>query len=118
MKATIVLGTLAGVLAVPAPAAAPVPHPQITPAPVLSQKELERRLDIGSYVDSVISGIGSDVSGFVASGVPQYFNDLPTGTAVEKSLGISSSDLASKPTQALNVPYVNEVNAVICLTRS
>ena len=105
-KGAIVLGALSAVVAVPAPAAAPAPHPQITPAPVLSQRELERRLDIGSYVDSVISGIGSDVSSFVASGVPQYFNDLPTGTAVESSLGISSSDLDAKPTQALNVPYV------------
>lgn len=112
-KAAIVLGTLSGALAAPAPAAAPGPHPQITPAPVLSQQELERRFDIGSYVDSVISGIGSDVSSFVASGVPQYFNDLPTGTAVESSLGISSSDLAAKPTQALNVPYVSSANLLL-----
>ncbi|KAF3766557.1 hypothetical protein M406DRAFT_228886, partial [Cryphonectria parasitica EP155] len=82
--------------------------PMITPAPVVSRAELERRIDLGSYLGSMFSSLGSDVSSFVASGVPQFFNDLPTGTAVLSSLGISSSDLAASPTQALNVPpYAN-----------
>lgn len=84
-------------------AAVPAAHPMITPAPVLDARALEHR-DIGSYLGSVFSSLGSDVSSFVASGVPQFFNDLPTGTNVESSLGISSSDLAASPTQALNVP--------------
>lgn len=90
-------------------AAAVVPeHPMITPAPVLKPRQLERRVDLTSYLGSVFSSLGSDVSSFVASGVPQFFNDLPTGTAVQSSLGISSSDLAASPTQALNVPpYAN-----------
>lgn len=89
--------------------AAAVPaHPMITPAPALSKRDLERRVDVGSYLGSVFSSLGSDVSSFVASGVPQFFNELPTGTAVESSLGISTSDLAASPTQALNVPpYAN-----------
>lgn len=83
-------------------------HPMITPAPAISQHELERRLDLTSYLGGVFSSLGSDVSSFVASGVPQFFNDLPTGTAVMSDLGISSSDLAASPTQALNVPpYAN-----------
>ncbi|PSR77006.1 hypothetical protein BD289DRAFT_463722 [Coniella lustricola] len=76
----------------------------ITPAPVISERELERRIDLGTYVDGLFSSLGSDVSSFVASGVPQFFNDLPTGTDVLSSLGISSTDLAASPTQALNVP--------------
>lgn len=89
-------------------AAAMPAHPMITPAPVISQRELERRLDLTSYLGGVFSSLGSDVSSFVASGVPQFFNDLPTGTAVLSSVGIQSSDLAASPTLALNVPpYAN-----------
>lgn len=95
-------------LAAAAAIAAPAVHPMITPAPVFKPRSLDRRDDIGDYLGSVFSSLGSDVSSFVASGVPQFFNDLPTGTAVESSLGISSSDLAASPTQALNVPpYAN-----------
>ncbi|OIW27185.1 hypothetical protein CONLIGDRAFT_579290 [Coniochaeta ligniaria NRRL 30616] len=101
----------------PSVLAVPAPHPMITPAPALTPRDpgvvAERQLDsIGSYVGSVISGLGSDVSSFVASGVPQFFAGLPTGTQVEKSLGISDSDLAATPTQVLNVPaYGNWTNA-------
>lgn len=80
----------------------------ITPAPVISQRELERRIDLTSYLGGVFSSLGSDVSSFVASGVPQFFNDLPTGTAVLSSVGIQSSDLDASPTHALMVPpYAN-----------
>lgn len=92
--------------------AAAVPaHPMITPAPVLTPRDLERlerRIDPASYVNSVFKSLGSGVSSFIASGVPQFFNELPTGTAVESSLGIKSSDLDASPTQALMVPpYAN-----------
>lgn len=84
----------------------------ITPPPALDRRALERLqnrdLDFGGYLGSVFSSLGSGVSSFVASGVPQFFNDLPTGTAVESSLGISSGDLDASPTQALNLPpYAN-----------
>ncbi|KAH8907327.1 hypothetical protein BR93DRAFT_951499 [Coniochaeta sp. PMI_546] len=101
----------------PSVLAIPAPHPMITPAPALVPRDpgvvAERQLDsIGSYIGSVISDIGSDVSSFVASGVPQFFAGLPTGTQVQKSLGISDSDLAATPTQVLNVPaYGNWTNA-------
>lgn len=88
--------------------AAPAPEPMITPAPIFTPRDLERRVDVGSYLGSVFSSLGSDVSSFVASGVPQFFNDLPTGTAVLSSLGIATSDLAASPTQALLIPpYAN-----------
>lgn len=89
-------------------AALPAADPMITPAPVLSQRDLERRVDVGSYLGGVFSSLGSDVSSFVASGVPQFFANLPTGTAVESSLGISSTALDATPTHALLVPpYAN-----------
>lgn len=98
------------VAAIPAPA----PHPMVTPAPALSpryrQAVAERDLisDADSYVHSVLTGFGSDISSYVASGVPQFFQGLPTGTQVQSSLGISDSDLAALPTQVLNVPaYAN-----------
>ncbi|KUI67512.1 Phosphatidate phosphatase APP1 [Cytospora mali] len=92
--------------------ALPAAQPAITPPPTLDRRaldRLERRdLDPGSYLGSAFSSLGSGVASFVASGVPQYFNDLPAGTAVESSLGISSSDVAASPTLALNVPpYAN-----------
>ena len=101
----------------PSVLAVPAPHPMITPAPVLNPRYsgalAERQLDsIGSYIDSVLTGIGSDISSFVASGVPEYFAGLPTGTQVMSSLGISDSDLAATPTQVLNIPaYGNWTNS-------
>lgn len=85
----------------------------ITSPPTFDRRALERLQnrgldDAGSYLGSVFSSLGTDVSSFVASGVPQFFNDLPTGTVVESSLGISSTDLDASPTLALNVPpYAN-----------
>ncbi|KAI0181703.1 hypothetical protein GGR52DRAFT_51972 [Hypoxylon sp. FL1284] len=85
------------------------PHPMITPAPDLENRAVVARdLDPGSYINSIIGGLGSHVSSYIASGVPQFFQDFPTGGAVESSLGISDSDLAATPTQVLNLPaYAN-----------
>lgn len=101
----------------PSVLAVPAPHPMITPAPALAPRDpgvvAERQLDsIGSYIGSVISDIGGGVSSFVADGVPQFFAGLPTGSQVQKSLGISNSDLAATPTQVLNIPaYGNWTNS-------
>lgn len=98
----------------PVALAVPAPHPMITPPPALVQREpgavVQRDSSdaVGNYVSSVLGGLGSSVSSYVASGVPQYFQDLPTGKEVEKSLGISDSDVAAKPTLVLNIPaYAN-----------
>ncbi|KAI1389122.1 uncharacterized protein F4822DRAFT_270345 [Hypoxylon trugodes] len=89
------------ILAVPA-------HPMITPAPDIRDRVAARDFDPGNYINSVLSGLGSDVSSYEASGVPQFFQDFPSGTAVESSLGIKDSDLAATPTQVLNIPaYAN-----------
>ncbi|GAW15124.1 hypothetical protein ANO14919_045330 [Xylariales sp. No.14919] len=86
-------------------------HPIITPAPSLEDRDealAHRGLDPGSYINSVISGLGSDVSSYVASGIPQFFQDFPIGGSVESSLGIDDDDLKATPTQVLNIPgYAN-----------
>ncbi|KAK9798865.1 putative Phosphatidate phosphatase APP1 catalytic domain-containing protein [Seiridium cardinale] len=105
-RTAIPLWVLAAVAAA-APAPEPVPHPMITPAPVL-RRGLERRVEVGSYIDSLISKAGSGVSSYVASGIPQYFQDFPVGGDVESTLGINDDDLKATPTQVLNVPgYAN-----------
>ncbi|KAI0469353.1 hypothetical protein F4859DRAFT_487871 [Xylaria cf. heliscus] len=85
-------------------------HPIITPAPSLEERNeaLARGFDPGSYINSVISGLGSGVSSYVASGVPQFFQDFPIGEDVEKELDIDDDDLKATPTQVLNIPaYAN-----------
>lgn len=104
----LVASWLFATVAVAVPAPAPVPHPMITPAPALRRDYQRRDFDPASYVDSVISGIGSDVSSYVASGIPQYFQDFPVGDQVESTLSISDDDLKATPTQVLNIPgYAN-----------
>jgi hypothetical protein len=71
------------------------------------EEDLRRRGlgdDIGSYVDSLISAAESGVSSFVGSGILDFPSGFPTGSAVESSLGISSTDLDPEPTQVLNLP--------------
>lgn len=96
-------------LAAPAPAPVAVPHPMITarasltdrtPTRVQERDLLDSIKGAGSYLTSVLGTYPS----YVASGVPQFFQDLPTGTAVQSSLGISDSDLDAAPTQVLNIP--------------
>ncbi|CZR51992.1 uncharacterized protein PAC_01869 [Phialocephala subalpina] len=98
----------------PAPAAvAPAPHPMITarasltdrtPSRVQERDVLSSIEGLGSYLTSVLGTYPS----YIASGVPNFFQDFPTGSDVASSLGISSSDLTATPTQALNIPgYAN-----------
>ena len=64
--------------------------------------------DVGGDVSSILGGIGSNVPSYVASGIPQWWENLPTGTQVESSLGINDSDLAATPTSVANYPpYAN-----------
>lgn len=79
-------------------------EPVITPSPVeyeATQTYKNRRniiSDVASDVDSVLSGLGSDIPSYVASGVPNFFQNFPTGDSVVSSLGIQSSELAALPT--------------------
>jgi hypothetical protein len=116
MLPLILLAVVPAVLAAPAAAPAPVavaPHPMITARAALADRRpsaLEERNIIssieglGSYLTSVLGTYPS----YIASGVPNFFQDFPTGSAVQSSLGVSSSDLAATPTQVLNIPgYAN-----------
>lgn len=94
------LALLPAVLAAPADPS----HPMITPPPTRVRRSPDLTDDIGNYVHSVLDGLGSDISSFVASGVPNFFQNFPTGTQVLSSLGISDGDLAAQPTQVLNIP--------------
>jgi hypothetical protein len=107
---TWLLSIATGAIAVPTQGP---PHAMITAAPDLNERAvpLQRDFDPGSYINSVISDVGSGVSSWVASGVPQYFQDFPVGDQVQSSLGVSDEDLDAKPTQVLNIPaYANWTN--------
>lgn len=126
MRASI--SCTAAILAATAPltAASPAPTaraadvqpraPEITPSAVLNEatKTYHRRQilsDIKSGVDNVLSGLGSDLPSWVASGIPQYFQDFPTGDKVQSSLGIDDDQVRALPTQVLNIdPYANYTN--------
>ena len=85
--------------------------PNITPAPASSNwyptKTLKGRdvLDnIKSDVGSALNELGSNIPSFVASGIPNFFQDFPTGDKVQSSLGIDDDQVRALPTQVLNVP--------------
>ena len=120
----LLLALLPAALAAPAPIpiAAPIAvagphHPMITAPPSLKDRNPSRVQERGA-ISSIISDATSDIAGlgsylssvvgtypsYIASGVPNFFQDFPTGSAVESSLGISDSDLAATPTQVLNIP--------------
>ncbi|KAI0395681.1 hypothetical protein F5Y17DRAFT_422589 [Xylariaceae sp. FL0594] len=87
--------------------------PVITPAPSAEERDraLAARADPGAFIQSIISSLGSGVSSYIASGVPQFFQDFPVGQDVEKALGINDEDLKATPTQVLNIPgYANWTN--------
>jgi hypothetical protein len=87
------------------------PHPadnalaaQITNAPsyppTRTLKERNIIDDAKNFANSVLDGAPS----YVADGVANFFQGLPTGDAVLKAAGVNSGDLDAQPTQALNIP--------------
>jgi len=110
-------------LAAAAPGVVPAPNPNpvaprdplITPSPVEYDPSRTVRFarrniisDAKGQFDSVLSGLGSDIPSYVASGVPNFFQDFPTGDKVQSSLGIDDDQVDALPTQVLNIdPYAN-----------
>ncbi|KAJ4303489.1 hypothetical protein N0V90_002384 [Kalmusia sp. IMI 367209] len=110
-------------VAIPEPTAAPAPvearAPLTTPAAVYFRGDrsyvVEKRnilSDIASGVDGIAhswaSVLGTDLPSFFTEGIPNWFQDLPTGSQVQSSLGIGDDDLKASPTEVLNVPpYAN-----------
>lgn len=97
-------------LLLPAALAVPAPAPPMitarasltdrTPTRVQQRDIIDDITGAAGYVGSVLGNFPS----YVASGVPNFFQDLPTGTAVQSSLGINNDDLDAAPTQVLNIP--------------
>ncbi|EUC49511.1 hypothetical protein COCMIDRAFT_33147 [Bipolaris oryzae ATCC 44560] len=113
---------LAGAVAIPEPTAVPakvveVREPLVTPAAVRFDSRMsyvqrdiidDIKSGVGGYAQSLGSVLGSDLPSFFTEGIPAWFEGLPTGSQVLKSLDIGDDDLASKPTQVLNIPpYAN-----------
>ena len=98
-------------------ALAPVPaeqqHPLVTPAPASTHWRPTRTLrrrglvdDIKSNVNSVLTDLGSAIPSYVASGVPNFFQDFPNGERVRDELQLDDDQIRALPTQVLNVPSV------------
>ncbi|MCJ1338702.1 hypothetical protein MMC09_003991 [Bachmanniomyces sp. S44760] len=110
----VILPTVLGNPAPNKPTEAEQERPLITPSPVAwdptttAKHRRDILSDIDNDVNSVLSGLGSDIPSYVASGVPNFFQNFPTGDGVASSLGLDSSQVAALPTQVLNIPgYAN-----------
>lgn len=91
--------------------AAVVPkQPLITPSPTLPHgvtKTVHRSNlldDVKGRVEGVLSDLGSAIPSYVASGVPNFFQDFPVGDDAQKSLGIDDEQIDALPTSVLNIP--------------
>jgi hypothetical protein len=104
------LGSLAAV-AVAAPQPIPDPTPvlvaeprEATITPVAKLEERNIFEDASSYVGGVLSSLGSGVQSFVASGIPEYFANLPVGKEAQDALDVSDEEVDATPTSVLNLP--------------
>ncbi|KAF2996426.1 hypothetical protein E8E13_003057 [Curvularia kusanoi] len=113
---------LAHAVTLPEPTAIPakveVRAPIVTPAAVRFDERYSyvQRRDILDSIKSGVEGIakswgsvlGTDLPSYFTEGIPGYFENLPTGSAVMSSLGINDDDLDAIPTSVLNIPpYAN-----------
>ncbi|PVI02192.1 hypothetical protein DM02DRAFT_613155 [Periconia macrospinosa] len=123
----LLLAAAASAVVIPDPTRTPVVapdaairRPQMTRAPIMfhgqnSYYALDKRnvlSDVASGVDSVAkswgSVLGTDLPSFFTEGIPNWFQDFPTGSQVLSRLGVGDDSLASKPTEVLNIPpYAN-----------
>lgn len=113
----------ANAIAIPDPTAAPAPvearAPITTPAPVYFVGDRSYVLDKRNLLDDIKSGVegiakswgsvlGTDLPSYFTEGIPNFFQDLPTGDQVKSSLSINDDDLKASPTEVLNIPpYAN-----------
>ena len=94
---------------IPRPGQVGQERPLITPSPASwdPTKTYKKRgliSDLAGDVNSILSGLGSDIPSYVASGVPNFFQNFPTGANVQSSLGLDDSQIKALPTQVLNIP--------------
>ncbi|MCJ1428184.1 hypothetical protein MMC29_006092 [Sticta canariensis] len=96
--------------AIPGNAVRAQEQPLITPSPSSwdpTKTEKVRRgifSDIGNEIGGILSELGSSIPSYVASGIPNFFQDFPTGDSVKSSLGLADDQVAALPTQVLNIP--------------
>ncbi|KAL9054351.1 MAG: hypothetical protein Q9162_004226 [Coniocarpon cinnabarinum] len=92
-------------------AAAAAPDPLIRAIDASPTRTVKRRgiiSDVAGDVSGALSSLGTNVPSYVASGVPQWWENLPTGTQVASSLGLDDDDLQATPTAVQNFPpYAN-----------
>ena len=93
----------------PKPAGIVERQPLVTPSPSKwwpTRTEKKRGLvsDVAGDVNSILGSLGSNIPSYVASGVPNFFQDFPTGAKVQSSLGLQDSQVSALPTQVLNIP--------------
>lgn len=87
-----------------------VEKPLVTPSPVSGDATKTVKIrrgvvsDLAGDVNSILSDLGSAVPSYVASGVPNFFQNFPTGDSVKSKLGLSDGEVAALPTQVLNIP--------------
>lgn len=86
-------------------------QPLITPSPASTRwfptrthKKRGVISDLSGDVNSILGSLGSDIPSYVASGVPNFFQNFPTGDAVQSSLGLDDAQVSALPTQVLNIP--------------
>lgn len=92
--------------------------PLITPSVVQYHPTRTYRLgrrdifsEFASDVNSILSELGTAIPSYVAKGIPNFFQDFPTGDSVQSSLGIDDAQVSALPTQVLNIPpYANWTN--------
>ncbi|KZF20064.1 hypothetical protein L228DRAFT_254208 [Xylona heveae TC161] len=89
--------------------ASPAPLPAVTPSPTDNNptQTYQRRgiiSNVESDINSVLSSLGSNIPSYVADGVANFFQDFPSGSAVQSSLGLNDQQVAALPTNVLNLP--------------
>jgi hypothetical protein len=104
LAAAVVLALLPLISASPVAAPAAAPIPMVTPSPVYYEPTRTLKRGLVDDIKSVLGSLGSNIPSYVASGVANFFQDLPTGAAVQKTLGLSDAQVQALPTQALNIP--------------
>ena len=93
---------------IPRPGQVGQERPLITPSPASwdPTKTYKRGVisDLAGDVDSILHGLGSNIPSYVASGVPNFFQDFPSRADVQSSLGLDDDQVRALPTQVLNIP--------------
>ncbi|KAF2759888.1 hypothetical protein EJ05DRAFT_474930 [Pseudovirgaria hyperparasitica] len=123
----LIAAALAGRLAVASPVPEPtaVPNPVAVPEPAITPADFNPRIygqygarygkayrrniisDAAGFFTDIESALGN-IPSYVISGIPEFFQNFPTGDAVLSSLGIDESQLDAYPTEVLNIPpYAN-----------